>query len=171
MTPLKKASGLLVKKPSELKDEELDEFQQLVIRGGEIDPDDLTFRLKNADRLAFVLEDGAIIAVGAIKNPTERHKNDISRKSKIDLALYQKELGYISVEPGHGKRGLGSSIVRELLATVRGPIFATSRVNNEGIRKILTKNQFTIQGDSWFSQVRKPSREGIKICLWTRSRA
>jgi len=40
---------LLVKRPSELNERELDAFEQMVVKGGEIDPDDLRFRLLDAD--------------------------------------------------------------------------------------------------------------------------
>ena len=139
-----------------------------VVKGGEIDPDDLRFRLLNADHLAYIVDNGLIVATGAIKNPTLRHKNDIARRSKIDLSLYQKELGYISVEPSYQRHHLASRITENLLTLIAEPIFATSRVDNAGIHKILSRHRFTIQGNNWFSQVRAPSRKGTRLCLWTR---
>ena len=45
--------SLVAKRPFELNEKELDAFEQMVVKGGEIDPDDLTFRLLNADHLLW----------------------------------------------------------------------------------------------------------------------
>ena len=159
---------ILIRKPADMQEHELDKFEKLVVTGGEIDPDDLRSRILNADYLAYVLDNDQIVATGAIKNPTERHKSDIVRSSKIDLSSYKKELGYISVKPSHRKQHLASRITKELLHMVAGPIFATSRVDNVPIHQVLSKYGFTIQGNVWFRQTRDPSRKGIKLCLWMR---
>lgn len=162
---------ILIRKPSDMQEHELDKFETLVVKGGEIDPDDLRSRILNADYLAYVLDNDQIVATGAIKNPTESHKSYITVRSKIDLSSYKKELGYISVESSHREQHLASRITKELLNKVAGSIFATSRVDNVPIHRVLSKYNFMLSGGPWFSQVRNPSRKGIKLCLWTRPRA
>ena len=99
-----------IKTPTEMSKKELDIFEELVVEGREIDPNNypLKYRIRRATFLAYVLDGSQMVAVGDIKTPTDRHKNDIARQSKLELgihgtglATFKGELGYIAVKPTH----------------------------------------------------------------------
>lgn len=172
MSSNKKASQLpiIIKKPANMERAELEVFEKLVVEGGEIDPLNLGPRLESAEYLGYAIDSGKMIAVGAIKNPTLRHKSDIARKSGIDLSNFKKELGYLFVRPSHQNQHLATRIAKELLDKVDGPIFATTRIDNYHSIRLLEKQNFMNEGQPWFSQRRTPSRQGIRLCLWVKNK-
>jgi len=119
-----------------------------------------------AERLAFLLQDGHLLGVAALKNPQTAYREGVRVKSGFPLSAdnYPVEFGYLYVVPGargkgHSRRLWGALVVeREIVG-----MFATARVDNCEMAVLLPKLGFIPAGDPY-----KSSRGKYKLQLFLR---
>lgn len=144
----------LVKAPSACTALELSDFVALVLAGGEVTPDGLPKRVKEAHSLAFIRGGDGLIGVAGLKFPIKNHRMDVSTSAGIDLPEgdFPLELGWVFVRPnarGGKSYPLCSALVN---AVAEKGIFATSRANNTAMHSTLDKLGFKRAGDQWPSK-------------------
>lgn len=167
MSPGAKIVELLVRitNPSSMQSYQLAKFEYLILQGEEVDPDGLTDRIRSAHALGYAEGDGTMIAVGAIKKPTDLYvRNTEAKSGHKNLSRFRGELGYMYVPPAYQRRHLGTRIADALLETFADPVFATTRTDNVGMKAILSKLNFKRVGRKWPSR----SHPGKALCLWVR---
>ncbi len=127
---------------------ELRQFEELVIKSGEVCENGLTGRIKKARLLAFYHLDGKLIATAGIKKPYDRYKNDVFTKTKasVDPKDFKIEFGWAFTEEDHRGKKLCPNLTGMLMSTVNEPIFATTGVCNIIMQRLLKKNGFHITG-------------------------
>src|SRR5437764_10995096 len=104
--------------PSDCTAEALADFEKLVLKGGTVDPQGLTQRIRNALRLMFLrTSDGQLVGVGALKHPGHGYRNRVFANAQATTTSdeYRVELGWVVVAKTHQGRGLSTRIVGELL--------------------------------------------------------
>lgn len=148
---------LELKKPSECSNGDLKKFTALVIRGGEVQSNSLSDRIKNSYYLAFYYaKNKKLVAVGAIKKPSKNYTERIFKKAQYtcNSIFFDYELGYIYVDPLFRGKGIGEKIVSSLIKnTFEKPIYATTRLSNISMQKILDKHHFNIVGYTYTSNL------------------
>lgn len=141
-----------IKKYSELTDSEIKQVLDLILKGGEVNPQTLPTRLSEAALIAFIKDNNEVVATATIKKPLDSYKLDVFKKSKSDLSIddYHFELGYIMVEEKFRKDKLASRLCEELCKIYLSQnLFATTRIDNKGMQSILKKNHFTEFGKQY----------------------
>jgi ribosomal protein S18 acetylase RimI-like enzyme len=129
----------VIKRPRECTKAELDIFEQLVSKGGEVSQVGLRNRILLAEKLIFII-DGSCVAVGAIKNPNSGYKTGVFQKAEVsDSYKYKFELGWLYViEAGRGN-GYGRLLMESVMAVLSdNACFATTRENNEAMQHIFS---------------------------------
>jgi len=140
---------ILVKKPVDCTSKELDTFEEMVSKGGEVSLDGLHSRIESAKYLAFAYADDTVIGVSAIKIPRDIYKDKVFSNAGIpDLEdTFQYELGWVYVEQEYRKYGVGYQMVHNLLQN--SGIFATVRQGNMGMQAILYRCGFRRVGNPY----------------------
>lgn len=139
---------VVLKPPAECTDAELRDFRTLVVEAGEVQTAGLDELIGRAHLLAFVGSDWAIVAVGALKRPRDAHRARVFKKaaSSVGPEPYSLELGWISVGAQRRRQGLGTMVSVQLCKVVEGPLYATARADNDGMRHILEGLGFRQEG-------------------------
>lgn len=128
-----------IKKPLEFNNKEIEKFYQLVLKGGEDNPIGLNDRIKNAELLGFYYIGDEIAGIAALKNPNPNYKIRIFKDAGLskDSEKYIFELGYAYTLKKFRKRGVCSSLIKELIEKAPSKkIFATTKVSNPNMNKI-----------------------------------
>jgi predicted GNAT family N-acyltransferase len=112
-------------------------------------------RIKTCKLLCVCKCDGAIVAIGAIKQKTE--SDFLSEKSDLPTLKsdFSWELGYCFTEEEWRGKGISTSIVKLLLREVGNEnLMASTEMHptNPMIR-ILTSNGFSVHGKPWRSSI------------------
>ncbi|WP_132953220.1 GNAT family N-acetyltransferase [Rhodovulum bhavnagarense] len=133
---------------------DVDIFAELVRSGGAVDE---YFVRQGVNRpgakLIFAESDGQAIGVAALKIPSDQYRSGLESGVKAGQPLlhedYPYELGYVSVSPDHGKRGIGRKLVEIALELAEGKgIFATT--SNPAMKDgILQQVGFFQVGNVW----------------------
>jgi hypothetical protein len=82
-----------IKHALSMSKQELDQYEVLVLRGGEVTANGLRARIEVAAFLGFVCIGPRMVAIGAIKRASAQHTRMISENSGFDLHSYRGELG------------------------------------------------------------------------------
>ena len=146
------------KKYSEIEKSELIKIEELILKGGEVNPNTLSERLSEADLISFAKLDKNIVATASIKKPLKNYKIKVFTKSnsKLSPEKYNFELGYIMVEKEYRQDKLASTLCKKLCEIYSlENIFATTRVENIGMKIILEKNSFIETGENYLSDNEK----------------
>ena len=146
------------KKYSEIEKSELIKIEELILKGGEVNPNTLSERLSEADLISFAKLDKNIVATASIKKPLKNYKLKVFTKSnsKLSPEKYNFELGYIMVEKEYRQDKLASTLCKKLCEIYSlENIFATTRVENIGMKIILEKNSFIETGENYLSDNEK----------------
>lgn len=141
---------ILLLTPSECSDIRLVEFHDLVISGGQVNPEGLTTRIANAAVLAFAYIDGQLAGVASIKKQKRSYITGIFLKAKIprQAVHYQYEIGYAVTHPDFRRLGLSREMITALMARETNTNFyATSK--NEYMCDLLLKIGFKEAGLNW----------------------
>lgn len=151
-----KESGkvITVKKPSECSETELQDFAALVLAGGEVTTNGLNERIKKAEALVFLAQEGCLKGIAAVKNPEENYKNSVFKEAgaTVMASEFPFELGWVFVLPSSRGAGFSHRLVEAALAATNGrSIFATTRSDNTPIRKILGARGFSRHGNEYAS--------------------
>jgi len=156
-----------IKPPSACSEEEIRDFEGLVLKGEEVVPKGLRRRIELAAQLAFLYTaDRRLAGVGALKRPSLSYRNSVFEKAASSLKpdTFQLELGWLFIEESHRGKRLSGILVKKLLSSVgETSIYATTREQNVPMRRILESFAFAESGIPYGS-VRGP----YKLILDTR---
>lgn len=131
---------------------DLQRFEELVIKGGEVGGAVLTDNIARARILAVYREESLIFGVAALKRPKESYRKKIEARSGMTLlkADFPYELGYIFLDESLQGCRLSRPLVQAALDHADGAgVFATVRVDNDKMRRTLKRIGFIAVGDSW----------------------
>lgn len=148
-------SKVCAAEPSVFTPEEIDDFVALVLAGGEVDSNGLKGRVMKAAHIAFLRENDCLLGVGGLKKPSDHHRNDVElgSKTKLSAETVPFELGWVFILPSARNRKLSFPLCQPLVSAANGKgIFATSRLNNEGMHHTLKKLGFIRAGSEWPSK-------------------
>jgi GNAT superfamily N-acetyltransferase len=148
---MNRQSDIQCKRPGEMTSGELNAIEKLIVSGGEVSRRSIRMGLPTAELIAAMWTGEEPCAVAVIKNPTAIHLQTVSIGSGCELSSHCRELVYITVHPRYRRRGLGELITEALLSEHNSPLFATIRVDNPGIHKILKRNGVVRRGRNWAS--------------------
>lgn len=149
-----------IKAPHECSAEEKINFIKEVKKGHEVDPNNLEDLVERSKFLAFYEKTNVLVGVGGIKQPYVPHRNRIFENAKSNEMpeQYKIELGWVFVEPEFRRQYVGTTIVRELLGKVKGDkIYATTRTDNDKMKRILEFLNFHESGKEYKSRIGKQS--------------
>lgn len=124
---------IVSKSPDRCSADELRKFLDLVLEGGEVTPDGLEERIRNAEKLIFSIDGDYLIGIAAVKNPDQLYKQNLFQKARIgtNFEPYLYELGWIFVLPSSRGAGVPHTLVEAALAVSGNKgIFATTREDN-----------------------------------------
>jgi predicted GNAT family N-acyltransferase len=113
--------------------------------------------------LAYVLIDGHIVGVAALKVPVQSYRDSISRKSGFSIAdwKYPLELGYLVVDKSARGQKLSTRLVDAVLdAAGDSGLFATT--SSTAVHKILPRVGFVVRGNTY------KSNDGDELTLYVR---
>jgi hypothetical protein len=142
----------LTRKPADCCETSLDNFKALVLEGREVIADGLTERIKGAERLGLGWWDGKLVAVSAIKRPNAEYRDKVFADAQASHAAAKfgnLEMGWSFTKPEYRCRGLCSLLKTLLLADVREPMFATTRLSNKTAINLLLRNGFHRLGEPY----------------------
>lgn len=124
------------------------EFTDLVRKGGEVRKETLDALVNEALALAIVRVDSALAAVGGIKRPNLGYRAKVFSKAGLaDPGRFPYELGWVFVNERYRRMGLSTALVSELARCLGDTsAYATSRVDNESMRRSLVKAGFKPAG-------------------------
>lgn len=146
---------ITAKKPNDCSKAELENFKAFVLEGGEVSADGLETRIKKAESLLFLTQDGSLTGIAAVKNPERKYKQKVFKKAQANIEANQFlfELGWVFVLPSSRGAGFSHRLVEDALSVVSGqPIFATSRLNNMPMHRVLEAHGFFRHGKGYASR-------------------
>jgi RimJ/RimL family protein N-acetyltransferase len=131
---------IIIKKPSECNNDEIQKFFQYAIDAGEVMINGLKRRIENAELLGFGYIDRTLVGIVALKNPDTGYKLGVFRKAGLTRTQAEKfdfELGYAyTLEKFRGKRICPRLIKAVLEKSPSKKIYATTKESNEPMEKI-----------------------------------
>ncbi|OBU17602.1 hypothetical protein AYY19_13180 [Photobacterium aquimaris] len=139
-----------IKSPSECTDSEIDVFVRLTIEGGQVSPNNLTTKVKRAEKLVFIWEGGVCVAIAGLKNPADTYRNRVFAKAKVEDQKndYKYEIGYIYSKI----KGVGNELMEAVLkASNSASLFATTKNTNNVMQYLLPKYGFERLGQSYLN--------------------
>lgn len=142
------------KSPAECSAAEVQDFEALVLAGGEVTAAGLGKRIHSAYKLTFLVVHNCLCGVAALKRPLETHRRKVSNNSGVPLAgqEFPYELGWVFLTPSARGKGLSLGLTGEALSNAgNSGIFATSRADNTPMHKTLEKVGFSVRGKTWQS--------------------
>lgn len=145
-------SQIVAKAPAAFSDIEIADFVALVLAGGEVTPRGLEGRVRSAERIAFLRGNGCLLGVAGLKHPSQSHRSKVAAVSGEPLPSteFPFELGWIFILPSARGRRLSLPLCRSLIdAAVTQGVFATSRTDNDGMHKTLSKLGFLPAGAAY----------------------
>jgi ribosomal protein S18 acetylase RimI-like enzyme len=151
--------ALSVLPPGEVSDEDRAAFEEMVLEAGEVNPNSLSGLIDRALALAFARIDGALVGVGAIKQPFGSHRAHVFKwaKSDLDPKQFPFELGWVYVKSSARGSRIASRLVEKLMPALKGArVYATSRVNNDRMHSSLKRFGFQPVGVPYPSQQNEP---------------
>jgi len=147
---LQAAMKILIKTPKDCTPEELTKFNQLVLLGGQVEPNGLGDRILNCRLLGLCFINNDLVGVSAIKQPIETKTKRIKERAKVhNVTIPQFELGYsVTKEEFRGQK-INSSLNDKLLEEIdkNETVYATT--NNDAMRNFLTSRGFKRLGESF----------------------
>lgn len=147
-----------IEEPAACTDGELEEFAHLVRQGFASADERLPGRIRNARWLGLHRNDaGVLTALAAIKSPGDARRAETFAQAGAGLSPAEctHELGWVFVVPAERGKGIATELCQRLLERVPGvPVFATTRVNNDTMRRILVTLGFVRRGGAfpWHGQ-------------------
>ena len=146
--------------------EELSAFFGLVARGHEVSATGLVNRIARAHWLGFHFEDGELVGVAALKQPSENYRDKVFQRSRTQLAAarFDMELGWVYVREGFRRRGISRRLLEKLMAKARNKgVFATTSIENFRMRSLLPSLGFEATGQPFSGLT-----SNRKLELWIR---
>lgn len=137
---------LEIKKYSDLSEPERVQIINLILKGDEVNSATLPNRLSESALIAYFIDSNKIMATATIKMPLDSYKTKVFYDSNSNLSIsdYIYELGYVMVDENCRGGKLASRLCRELTKIFLSQnLFATTRVDNVPMQKILKNNYFS----------------------------
>jgi len=157
-----------LRSPKECTTLELNTYENLVIKGGQVSKHGLHERIGNAEFLSWIKDDnGEMVGVGAVKNPLLTYVDHVFKKAESNKEpnQYTLELGWIYIKPEFCGRGLSITLISKLLSSIgKKAIFATTKENNAQMRKNFKKFDFLQSGNAF-----PPDKGTYKLLLFTKN--
>jgi GNAT superfamily N-acetyltransferase len=150
--------------PHVLGRSQLAAFANAIAHGEEVQRDGLQARILQAAWLAIVSIDGKPVGCGALKLPTENHREDLTELSGIDVSedAIKYELGWIVIDPRARGQKLSRLIVSALLEKAGDAgVFCTVRGDNLAIQTACRGYGFVERGKRW-----EGSRGPLALGVW-----
>lgn len=140
---------VIIKKPSEISENELMQIIALINTGEQIqgDNEQLKIRLLNAAYISFITSNGEIITTATLKNPAESYKEKVFESASVKgrTKEYTHELGYIVTASHREKEKLCQKLLSAFYPLIADhKIFATTR--KDSVIHILGKFGFSAAG-------------------------
>lgn len=145
---------ITVKKPIECSATELLDFAAFVLASGEVTSVGLDARIRRAEALVFLVQNGCLKGITAVKNPEHNYKNRVFQKAQASVQAneFPFELGWVFVLPSSRGIGYSKKLVQAALAATLGrAIFATSRSDNVAMHNVLIAHGFIRHGREYSS--------------------
>ena len=143
------------KTPGDCSSAEIAEFIALVTEGGEVAANGLEQRVMAAAQLAFLLSNGQVAGVAALKSPNTHYRRYVASASGVALpaASFPYELGWVFVSSAARGNGHSQFLTQAVLAFADCcGVFATSRTDNVPMHRALAKLGFLQVGEAYASQ-------------------
>ena len=143
---------MIIKSPLDCKTEELENFRNLVLEGGQVISNGLETRIRNCQALAFYYEDNELVGISAIK----RKSSEVVKRTQLKANIKSEsiptlELGYSYTKQKFRGQGINKKLNDQLLQLINGEkVYATT--DNDTMRKYLIDKGFKKQGDSFKGQ-------------------
>ena len=140
---------ILIKKPADCSDKELEDFKNLVLEGKQVTSNGLEGRIRDCKNLGFCYVDNELVGVSAIKQKSEEIVKRTLYKAKIKSdKIPTRELGYSFTKSKFRGQGINKKINDELLGlTDQEKIYATT--DNDTMRRYLKEKGFKKVGNSF----------------------
>jgi GNAT superfamily N-acetyltransferase len=127
--------------PHDLPPGYLDEICRMVEAGGSVKTRWVRYNLERAFLIAYVLEEGVIVANSSLKRPRQEYIDAVRGQTGLDLTQYL-ERGYTSVRPEYRGMGVGTKILEGLTARAGDrKLFAVIGEDNLATQKIALRNR------------------------------
>jgi predicted GNAT family N-acyltransferase len=158
-------SEVVIRRPK-YDETEIQAFVKVAAKGEEVEAQDIGRGAGRAAALLWIADNSGPVAVAALKTPFESYKIRVFSKAGVS-ARHQEfalELGYVYVEKTHRKQGLGEKLVQAAIALEgHQNIYATTRIDNQSMQRILQRNRFLAIGSTYLSE-----RNGSRLLLFGR---
>ncbi len=155
------------KQPTDCSGFELDKFEDLVKKGGEVPVDGLRERIMRAEWLVSIVEeDGTLAAVAALKQPTNSYKRRVFLKARTSENAddFTFEAGWMFVEDAFRGRKYSRLLLEALLTLAgEGNVYVTTREVNKRMRRTNLRCGFVQSGFLYISD-----QGDYKLVLYTR---
>ena len=143
---------VIIKKPSEVSENELNQIASLINKGEQIQGgiEQIKLRLSNAAYISFIADKGAIITTAALKNPADSYKKKVFDSAKFlsSLPEYKYELGYIATAENRQGEKLCQKLLSAFIPMIaKHKMFSTTR--KESMIHILGKFGFSPVGEKY----------------------
>jgi GNAT superfamily N-acetyltransferase len=152
--------------PREFTDQQIADFEALVLSESRVAKETLSDLVRDAPRLAVILFDEEIVGCAAIKKPIDSYRTRVFKNSGLEDNLndFPLELGWVVVKPAHRRKGLASRLVQALFQDqeIIG-VYATSQARDANMHTTLTKFGFKKLGVPYDSK--EEAGEKISVFL------
>lgn len=142
-------------------------FKRFVLATGEVSSHTFPYLYEQALVVCFAKAGEGMAGVGAIKRPSDVHRDGVFKKAKATVSSkpFVYELGWFHVLRRYKGQHISSRMVEALMPWADGAsIYATSRVNNNAMHAALIKHGgFVPEGVDYPS-----NRRRVSIRLFTR---
>lgn len=137
--------GVIIKQPAAILEEEMIQIVNLINQGSQVQGNsrELRNRINNSAFVSFIIEDGKIISMAALKNPADSYKRKVFEAAQFlsNLHEYKYELGYIVTAENRQGEKLCQKLLSEFIPLIANyKMFATTR--KESMVHILGKFGF-----------------------------
>ena len=148
--------------PNRISLRDLSQCMRIIKAGDAVDPDSSALEIPRAQVLAIASTGKLIVGVGAIKRPRPKYSLEIAERSGVPFDPNTPELGYVAVDKKHRGQRLSGRIVKELLSSFEGALFATT--SSERMKKTLAQAGFVQKGSEW------NGRKNQELSLWIKEK-
>ncbi|WP_319523216.1 GNAT family N-acetyltransferase [uncultured Desulfosarcina sp.] len=146
--------------PDRLPDGCLDDICAMVAAGGTVAATHVRANLERAYLIAYVLENGIVVANSSLKNPRPQYIDSVRQRAGLDLTGFV-ERGYTSVRPEYRGLGIGTRLLEGLTARAGDrKIFSVIAEDNEATKIIARRNR-TRQVTTYYSE-----KAGKPVGIW-----
>jgi RimJ/RimL family protein N-acetyltransferase len=142
-----------IKKPSDCSQKDIDDFYELVLKGGQVEPAGLKERIRRRGRLlAFHYDENDLVGVVGLKKPNEGYKEMIFRKAGVpeEKDNYVLEVGWAFTMKAYRGRGICPRLIHGIFDSTKSQsFFATAHLDNISVHRVLEKTGFKKIGEPY----------------------